>query len=232
MQRWVGFALVAIAVVIVIFLINSQSSSKTESVASLTLIIIGALSVLIGMLALVGIGYKLANIANPSEAFALPSGSIRAVLALLITVGFIILSFPGATQTAPSTTQTTTSPTQTTTSNTQTTTSPTQTTTSNTHSTPPGTQTPPTPEKKKSAFLTLIDTSAYAAPPPGSAAGNGSGSANNQDEGNKSKSDSAEPKSLLQILGALMTTIVGFYFGSKSATEAVTKVSEAIKNAK
>ena len=40
------------------------------------------------------------------------------------------------------------------------------------------------------------------------------------------------PKQFLTMLGGLVTTIVGFYFGSQTANSAAAKAAEAIKAAK
>jgi hypothetical protein len=59
---------------------------------SLPLLAIAGVLVLLGALALVSVAFSLMNLSDRAEALALPSGSIRAVIALSLVVLFAILA--------------------------------------------------------------------------------------------------------------------------------------------
>jgi amino acid transporter len=64
MKKWIGTALIAVAVIALITWMNVYSPAKSgeaTSGAALSLTILAGLGVLVGMLALVGIAYKLAG---------------------------------------------------------------------------------------------------------------------------------------------------------------------------
>jgi len=226
MSRWLALALIAVAVVAMIVWMNVYNPPKAgdaPSAAALSLTIVVSFAVLIGMLALVAMAYSAVNLADPKEAFGLPSGSIRALLALLITMGFLVLAFPQVTQKVDAGTQDNSGAQGSSgsqgSSGQQGTPKPSPAPVQN----PPATQSTPAPPPKSNTLLVLFDTSAYAEPAPNAPVG-GTGTT-------EQKKDSSGSTSILQILGTLMTTIIGFYFGSKSATDATTKVSDALEKA-
>jgi len=204
-KKWAAAGITIVAIVIIVVALNAfgaQKSDQAPSVGALSLTIVAGIAILLGMLALVGIAYSIAGIANTKEAFALPEGSVRALLALLITIGFIVVAFPQVVETQPPATPPPVTPQK--------------------QSPPPAQSSAP----QSHAFLSFFDTSAYAQTPPPATDSNGAGAGKTN-----SNSTNDLPKQVLQILGTLMTTIVGFYFGSKTTSDATKKVGDVVQQA-
>lgn len=85
-----GLAVLLIGSLFVLPVILHAYSLPNE--VSLPILAIAGVLVLLGGLALVAVSFTLMNMSNPMEALALPSGSIRAVIALSLVVLFAILT--------------------------------------------------------------------------------------------------------------------------------------------
>jgi hypothetical protein len=214
---WIAAAVIGSAVLIVVIVLAVVGGMvEGHSAAARSLIVIVGFAALFGMIALVAIGYWLAGLDDTTQALGLPSGSVRAIIALLIIAMFAVLAVYFSellkTNSCPAVTSTDTSA---------------------------------TPPKQVSAIDGVFGNIALAqSPATGTLTSSGAttsdlvpskgtGSTGGAPSADNTKIESVNDvaKQVLQILGTLMTTIVGFYFGSTSATEAATKTGEAIATA-
>lgn len=214
-RPWLAALSIAGSIVLVIGIVAGVGALPwNDSPASLTLVVVVGFAALLGIVALVAIGYGLASLGNANEALGLPAGSVRALVALLIIVMFAVMSFyfvevlrklhgeleetksaappavqrPAPVADAPAD-RTTTAPT----------------------TAPQTTAAPPAPPAAAQTPAARANAPAATTPAAGSVA------------------DLA--KLVLQILGTLMTTIVGFYFGSKTANESTIRSGNAVGEA-
>ena len=216
-----GLLALAIAVVIGVSVFVNWSSEGKTSPANLSLVVITGFVAIVGIAGMVAIGYWIAGLENNGEALGLPRGSVRALIAIFIIVMFAVSSFYFTEVLRPEPVQKgsvgatgakgPTGP------------------TGATGATGPTGPTGPAATTNAGAPGSTPATSNSSNATPGTP-GTPGASGNQDDKKINSVGDIA--KQVLQILGTLMTTIVGFYFGSKSSTDAATKVGEAIKNAK
>lgn len=88
-----GGVVVAIALIWILYLVTSVGTTDTvRTIVGLPLIVVLGVTVLLIVIGLVAFSFKAIKLANPKEALGLPSGSVRAIIALMLLVVFSIMS--------------------------------------------------------------------------------------------------------------------------------------------
>ncbi|GGI20929.1 hypothetical protein [Bradyrhizobium guangdongense] len=88
-----GGVVVAIALIWILYLVTSVRTTDTvRTIVGLPLIVVLGVTVLLIVIGLVAFSFKAIKLANPKEALGLPSGSVRAIIALMLLVVFSIMS--------------------------------------------------------------------------------------------------------------------------------------------
>jgi len=221
-RQWIAIALIALAVGAVAALsglLYAMISGGQADTTKLTLLVIGGAVALVIVIALVAAIYSLLGLTDPTQAMALPEGSIRAVIALLLLVIFAMLAvfFYNGLQAGGA-----------------------KTTVQNLSETDLVAFLAQHPNAPNLSVTVVADKAADSSAPSGGASASGGGATGASAAANAAPTKPAAKgptlynvsygganpnaddfaKQLITALGTLLTSVVAFYFGGKTATSA------------
>jgi hypothetical protein len=195
-------------------------SDRQDASSAITPLVVGGAVVLVAVMALVAVVYNFVGLSDQKQAMGLPDGSIRSVLALLILVIFAILAvflYDGLSSAGSTTTERGLTETELMTFIAQHPNAPNLTIT--VASTKPATAT--------NAAATNAPTNAAGA----AAAGPASPPRYDVTYGGANTAATDFAKQLMAAIEALLTTVIGFYFGAKTANTAAAQAATTAQQA-